>query len=865
MTSRPVNSGDSPGARARPRSPLSRNWERGPGGEGHNWLALREAVARQAPTDLARLERDGPAVLDALDPVVRPAWLRLAARLAAARLPVGSSPGGALSAIDQAAGARPYFEAGRALARTAPALQRPLVELAADLARESPPAAIELLRAAPELVERLTLAQLTEWARTGLNVGRDNPTALIGYFRGQSRASRAALARLAEGLELPQVARLLTLYAQALTGQTVRVLPIDAWVVRRLGWVRADQAASDGQAIYLPNRLRWHATPAANFALYKVLTLHQTGYLQWGTFNLRLDRASNHFRDLRPAWLAAHPPEGVPADAPAYTRFFASFPDRWLAKQIFGAVEGARIDQAVLREYRGSAALYRQTRRAALADRPALASLREQPPRGQILEAIVRASLGDRLLDRGWPLPRPVRRAIRRTLERAAWSEASVEDSAEATIRLYLLARRIAADHDPDEDTQLPLGAARVPYRGALSPELVQLLRVAGERAGAGSGTGGETADPAALIDLMRRSGEAEGLSASQASDREQARRLADSLQAEAGQGQLGPAQALEVKGLDLSVEQARVYDYPEWDYRLGDYRPNWCRLRAIVPAGGRDDWARTALERHAALVIQIRKQFEELRPESRGKLRRRLQGEEIDFDALVEARVQRAVAGVTDEKLYWERRKRERDVAVAVLLDCSGSTAATMATRRATRPADARRVIDLEREGLLVLGQALALVGDRCGLYGFSGAGRTRGSLIVLKDFNESFEPHFQRRLDTLIPFGTTRLALGIRHVLAQLAAQPAQTKLLLLLSDGAPQDVEYGMAFTDRPYALRDTAAALLECQRLGVRPLCLLLQEPEPDWLDTVARTARCEVLHALEALPRRLPLLYSAWTR
>ncbi len=229
---------------------------------------------------------------------------------------------------------------------------------------------------------------------------------------------------------------------------------------------------------------------------------------------------------------------------------------------------------------------------------------------------------------------------------------------------------------------------------------------------------------------------------------------------------------------------QATGFAYPEWDWQVGAYRPRGAIVRERAAEEGESAWVDAVLHRHAAMVRRIRRDFERLRPR-RTALRRQPDGADLDIDAVVAAFADRQGGGVTDDGFYIDTRPLRRDVAIALLVDTSASTDGWVS--------DDRRIIDVEKEALLIVGEALAALGDPHAILSFSGEGPSRVEIRSVKRFDErAGSAEVRRRIAGLEPVGYTRAGAAIRHATVGLMRQAARHRLLLLLSDGRPIDVD-------------------------------------------------------------------------
>lgn len=318
------------------------------------------------------------------------------------------------------------------------------------------------------------------------------------------------------------------------------------------------------------------------------------------------------------------------------------------------------------------------------------------------------------------------------------------------------------------------------------------------------------------------------------------------------------------------------TFVYDEWDYQSGVYRPRWCLVKEHVLDEGDLDCFDDALRRHSAVLEEVKHQFEAILPEGLGRITRLTDGEDLDLNAALEALADLRMRVPPDDKIYWRRYKVRRDVAVVFLLDMSASTAETLSIEgpgpplpgargpRGAAGRSKRRIIDLEKDSIALLMQALDAIGDAYGIYGFSGYGREGVDFYVVKDLAERFDSRIKRRLDRVTPRHATRMGAAIRHAVRKLAPHPAATKILLLLSDGRPQDRGYSRQGTRKAYAVHDTHMALTESRAQGITPFCLTVDKTGHDYLQAMCGDIGYEVLDDIATLPARLPMLYRALT-
>ncbi|TYT25242.1 hypothetical protein FZO89_02570 [Luteimonas viscosa] len=289
-------------------------------------------------------------------------------------------------------------------------------------------------------------------------------------------------------------------------------------------------------------------------------------------------------------------------------------------------------------------------------------------------------------------------------------------------------------------------------------------------------------------------------------------------------------------------------FRYPEWDHASASYIEHGTTVALLPPVPGDPAWIAATLARHRSHLDGIRRQFEALRPE-RVRLRRQSDGEDIDIDACVEGRADLRAGGFLCEGLYESRRPGRRSIAVSLLVDASGSTDGFIG--------GGRRVIDVEREALLLVCIALQGLGEPFCVMAFSGEGPHGVSMRMLKAFDEPYGDEVALRIAGLEPENYTRAGAAIRHATSLLMRQPAEHRLLLVLSDGKPNDADR----YDGAYGVEDMRQAVTEARLQGIFPFCLTVDLQAPGYLPKVFGPGH----YALLSSPARLPVVLLDWTR
>lgn len=292
----------------------------------------------------------------------------------------------------------------------------------------------------------------------------------------------------------------------------------------------------------------------------------------------------------------------------------------------------------------------------------------------------------------------------------------------------------------------------------------------------------------------------------------------------------------------------AGVFTYPEWDFRANAYRTPGAAVHVLHCSSGTHEWVERTLQEHRSLLRDVRRQFESLRTE-RTWLRQQEDGDELDLEACIDSFADARASGALDPSLYRRLRLMQHDLAVLLLIDVSGSTDSWIAQHR--------RVIDVEREALLLVCLALKSLGEPYGVLAFSGEGPAHVTVRSIKTFAERYSETVALRIAGLEPERYTRAGAAIRHAAALLMHQPARHRLLLMISDGKPNDAdEY-----DGRYGVEDMRQAVIEARLQGVFPFCLTIDRHTSHYLPSVFGKGHYAILHR----PERLPTALIGWLR
>ncbi len=308
---------------------------------------------------------------------------------------------------------------------------------------------------------------------------------------------------------------------------------------------------------------------------------------------------------------------------------------------------------------------------------------------------------------------------------------------------------------------------------------------------------------------------------------------------------------------LDLDLPAADFDDVPlgegiklpEWDYRKQCLQKDFVNLQLMLPRGAE---AKPLPLHLSPLARRLRRQFEHLRND-RQWLRQQPQGSELDMQAWLDFHVERQNGQCAERGLFMEQRQNRRDLACLLLADLSMSTDAHLDNEH--------RVIDVVIDSLLLFGEALSAVGDPFALYGFSSLRRQQVRMQELKSFRQPYGDETRGRIQALKPGYYTRMGAAIRQATELLGNCKQRRKLLLLVTDGKPNDLD----LYEGRYGVEDTRQAVMEARKQGLLPFCITIDREAGDYLPYMFGTNGYTLIKEPQQLPFRLPQLYKQLTQ
>ncbi len=674
--------------------------------------------------------------------------------------------------------------------------------------------AIGYFRNSITLLEDLDVTELDEWATHGLEIFASEQSSARLYFSLKSRSSKEFVEKLMSGVALKRVAKVLKYYAFGISGIN--------FVIRSHNLLPEEHAPSahpivSGKAIYLTPTMKGYGDFEDNFRIYKLSVMHEVGHAQFGTskcpVRILLPLFGKITADMETAFLEDFvdtKDENSEETTIDISIAIALFPNPYIATDIMGIIEDARIEYQTVNVYRGLRKDFEKIRNQMVVDREP-----PEEPFEKFMEALLLISVGHEPefeIDGDFKV---LIEEVRSMLDEKIFQPDSTSfNSLEATFDIYGMIQ----DQLGSLKSRKYNFIKNLEYRGQgiVSPSNMEEKQDFVEKIL-------ERFIPQTVLDLDE-----------------------DEIMQE--ELQSGPRCAI-AKNWDVLGS----YTYDEWDAEIKDYKSEWCTVYEVLPMGESSSFYQDTLEHYTHEISLINRIFKMMKPASFQKLRRQVDGDEIDIDAVTEAFIDRKCGINPTERLYIRRDKRERNVATLFLVDISASTDKELD--------NGKSILDVEKEALVIMIEALESIGDQYAIYAFSGDTRADVEYYSIKDFDEKFSEDIECKIGALEPAYNTRLGSAIRHSIAKLKQVDATTKLLVLLSDGEP----YDFGFADGKYqgqaAIEDTRMAIQEGNTLGMHFFCITVDTKASDYMDSIFSDVGYTIIDNAVTLPERLPILYN----
>lgn len=292
---------------------------------------------------------------------------------------------------------------------------------------------------------------------------------------------------------------------------------------------------------------------------------------------------------------------------------------------------------------------------------------------------------------------------------------------------------------------------------------------------------------------------------------------------------------------------------YHEWDYHTSSYKPDWVTLYESLHAPGNASEIDKILEKHSALANYLKRILDLLKPQHYVRQRYQEEGSELDLDVAIRSLIDFKSGSQPDPRINMSHRHDGRDFAVLLLMDLSASL-------HETPEGCTQSILELSQEAVTLLGWSIEQLGDKFAIAGFHSDTRHNVRYHHLKGFSEHWDDSVKARLAAIEAGFSTRMGAAVRHASHYLENQKADKKLLLILTDGEPADIDV----TDDRLLIEDTHKAVEELSSKGIYTHCISLDKKADEYIQDIFGNTGYTVIDHVEKLPEKLPMLFTALT-
>ncbi len=717
------------------------------------------------------------------------------------------------------------------------------------------------LRGMEKGLHLLSQDALADFVSLALDKAKRNITFASKFLSLESKLGLDAYEDMQVAVGLSEIRHPLNRYLRARTGLPISIgslsdLP-DSAVNRYDG---KTYICSDGKTIYLADEINRFGSKNENIKLFKCLTRLEAGHFEFGTFDFDLEKAlqkypfPTHIRDRYVESGAGFDP-GEMSDL---ERFFLTFPTPGLAADLFTVFEHGRIRLLLEKRYPG---LIRRS--LPLLHQEALHMIDPKTRPDAVFRLYLHIGLG---LDQSDHVDETISSAlikIEKQFKTAMAADNRVEACAGLVNTAYPVIDVLSPIAERHNGSEINYKLLQTPFERRLRPDLFYMAHRRIEKT-ASTLTIQLTVKGYRVYksDIRRKLIANNGMIS-----HDDIHSILLRYRNKNSPDRTADETAVDLSWLDLSHLQdhralvpaygdddiGSVFWYKEWDCHLADYLFSHVRVvDRSMPASSGDFYLRT-LKKHIGLVQRIRYAFELLKPEGLMRLRQWVEGDEFDYRALLDFALDKKAGKIPSDRLYIKNIKQTRDVTALLLVDLSRSTANTVYNSKAT-------ILQVEKEAIVLFCEALQVVGDEFAVAGFSSTGRLGVDYFRIKDFGENINDGVKQRIDALAPKRNTRIGAAIRHAACQLEAVPSKVRLLIVLSDGFPNDVDY-----KHQYAIEDTRKSIQEARSKNIFTHAITINFAGDSNLDALYGNVHYNIISDVCELPDKLLRIYGSLTR
>ncbi|OIP98661.1 MAG: hypothetical protein AUK35_10535 [Zetaproteobacteria bacterium CG2_30_46_52] len=292
---------------------------------------------------------------------------------------------------------------------------------------------------------------------------------------------------------------------------------------------------------------------------------------------------------------------------------------------------------------------------------------------------------------------------------------------------------------------------------------------------------------------------------------------------------------------------------YHEWDYQAAHYRPDWVSVYEAVHPSGDATQIDRLLEKHSALAKRLKAILEALKPQQKVRIRYQEEGSELDLDVAIRSLIDLKSGSQPDMRINMSHKNDGRDIAVMVVLDLSQSL-----NERAA--GSSQTILELSQEAVSLLSWTIDKLGDKFAIAGFNSDTRHNVRYAHIKGFSESWGTDVKSRLAAMTAQYSTRMGAAMRHASHYLESQKADKKLMLILTDGEPADIDV----SDDQLLIHDTRQAVKELNQKGIYSYCINLDPKADEYVKDIFGKQYTVIDH-IDRLPEQLPKIFMALTK
>ena len=621
-------------------------------------------------------------------------------------------------------------------------------------------------------------------------------------------------------------------------------------------------ACSDGKFIYLPDEISKFSTKDENKKLYKCLTRLEAGLYEFGTFDFDLERAKEKCLRFEGIKVQSSELNSIlnTEHISDLKRFFLLFPIPELADDLFTTFEHGRIQFLLNRHYPG---LTRQT--LPVLQQEALDMIKQKKHWDAVFLLYLKIALNI-TLHKYVDLDKKTAAFIKQMNKQFKTSMAadhSVETCAELVTMAYPYVDILLKSSEILEILEKNYNPIPTPFGWKVRPDLFFMSHLNFEQMAAKLTA--QLANKGYRVyksDIRRKLILNKGFISY-----EDIKSILLNSQNTKNKDVPKHEKFIDLSWLDLSQlhssrtlrplisddDNGPVFWYKEWDCNLHDYLSTHVRVLDKSMPEFSDDFYISTLKQHQGLVQNIRYAFELLKPEGLKRLRQWVEGDEFDYRALLDYAMDKKAGKIPSDRLYIKHIKQTRDVAVLLLVDLSRSTSNTVYNSKMT-------ILSVEKEAIVLFCEALQVVGDAFAIAGFSSTGPLGVDYLRIKDFEENLDDRVKQRINAMTPQRNTRMGAAIRHATCQLENISSKVRLLIILSDGFPNDIDY-----KHRYAIEDTRKAIFEARSKNIFTHAITVHFAGDPKLDDLYGNIHHNVISDVRELPDKLLRIYGSLTR